>query len=165
MIKNQGYADLDEFVDVLRELLIEQAKNVPYYIMKFKECIGMNQFPTKTSYDFNRIDMLRQINGHNSALVDIEAVFGSDIESLVKHDVNCVDLQCMINVYNKSQITNYVYDIIDELNLLEGDSIISIYKDPTRGYFIELYIGYGYDSKKYQNLTNLIRESYIKLYI
>ena len=71
----------------------------------------------------------------------------------------------MINVYNKSQITNYVYDIIDELNLLEGDSIISIYKDPTRGYFIELYIGYGYDSKKYQNLTNLIRESYIKLYI
>ena len=165
MIKNQGYADLDEFVDVLRELLIEQAKNVPYYIMKFKECIGMNQFPTKTSYDFNRIDMLRQRNGHNSALVDIEAVFGSDIESLVKHDVNCVDLQCMINVYNKSQITNYVYDIIDELNLLEGDSIISIYKDPTRGYFIELYIGYGYDSKKYQNLTNLIRESYIKLYI
>jgi L-lysine 2,3-aminomutase len=62
LIKNQGYNNIDEFVSVLKELLIQERIRVPYYTMKFKECMGMNHFATKTTYNFERMDALRQIN-------------------------------------------------------------------------------------------------------
>ena len=165
LIKNQGYKDIDEFISVLKELLIQERIRIPYYTMKFKECMGMNHFSTKTSYNFERMDTLRQINGQACPLVDIEAINGTSIERLAKQDLDFdlyVDhLQCMINVINKKQVEEVVLSIIEDL---EGDaSIINVYIDPDKGYFVELSIPDFY-TKRNSNLMKLIKESYSKLY-
>ena len=165
LIKSQGYKDIDEFISVLKELLIQERIRVPYYTMKFKECMGMNHFSTKTTYNFERMDTLRQINGQACPLVDVEAINGVSIERLARHDLDFdlyVDhLQCMINVINKKQVEEVVLSIIDDL---EGDaSIINVYIDPDKGYFVELNIPDFY-TKRNPNLMKLIKESYSKLY-
>ena len=165
LIKSQGYKDIDEFISVLKELLIQERIRIPYYTMKFKECMGMNHFSTKTSYNFERMDTLRQINGQACPLVDIEAINGTSIERLVRQDLDFdlyVDhLQCMINVINKKQVEEVVLSIIEDL---EGDaSIINVYIDPDKGYFVELSIPDFY-TKRNPNLMKLIKESYSKLY-
>ena len=165
LIKSQGYKDIDEFISVLKELLIQERSRVPYYTMKFKECMGMNHFSTKTTYNFERMDTLRQINGQACPLVDVEAINGVSIERLARQDLDFdlyVDhLQCMINVINKKQVEEVVLSIIEDL---EGDaSIINVYIDPDKGYFVELSIPDFY-TKRNPNLMKLIKESYSKLY-
>lgn len=166
LIKSQGYKDINEFISVLKELLIQERIRIPYYTMKFKECMGMNHFPTKTSYNFERMDMLRQINGQACPLVDIEAISGTTIERLAKHDTDFdmyVDhIQCMVNVINQNQVKSVILPIIDEM---EGTaSIINVYVDKNKGYFVEFSIP-EYYAVRHPNLRDLIRESYLKLYM
>lgn len=166
LIKNQGYKNIDEFISVLKELLIQERIRVPYYTMKFKECMGMNHFATKTTYNFERMDTLRQINDQTCPLVDIEVTNGVAVERLVKHDRG-IDLygdhiQCMVNVINKKQVENVIIPILNDMD--GTDSIINVYVDQNKGYFVEFNI-HGYYANRYPNLRDLIRESYSKLYM
>lgn len=166
MIKNQGYSDIQEFITVLEELLIVQSKKVPYYVEKFKTCMGMNHFSTKTTYNFERMAMLRTINGNDCPLVDVEVTNGVSVERLVKHDTSfdlyADHIQCMVNVIHEKQIKSVMLPILDDMD--GNDSIINVYNDPDKGYFIELSIP-DYYAKRYPNLRDLIRESYLKLYM
>lgn len=161
LIKKQGYSSIQEFIDVLKELLIVQSEKVPYYIEKFKECMGMNHFSTKTTYNFERMDMLRQINGEDVPLVDIEAVHGTTIEYFIKNDDTSVHVQCMVNVQTTEQVKEYILPILEDMD--GEDSIINVYIDFDRGYFVELNIP-EYFSHRYPILSKLIKSSYSKLY-
>lgn len=161
MIKNQGYKDIDEFISVLKELLIQERIRVPYYTMKFKECMGLNQFQTKTTYNFDRMDALRSISTGKDPVIDIEAAFGYPIETIATEDVEEVHLQCMINFMNDGHVNFWLQDILGDL--CGRDSIINVFKDDKRGYFIELNIP-DYSSKKYRYIDSLIKKSYLVLY-
>lgn len=161
LIKNQGYKDIDEFISVLKELLIQERIRVPYYTMKFKECMGLNQFPTKTTYNFDRIDALRSLNSGKDPVVDLEAAFGYTIEEVATTDVEEVHLQCVINFMNDDHVNSWLPDILDDLFC--RDSIINVFKDDKRGYFIELNIP-EYSSKKYRYIDSLIKRSYALIF-
>lgn len=164
LIKKQGYETLQEFVDVLKELLIEQGEKVPYYISKFKECMGMNHFTTKTTYNFERMDTLRTINDGKTPLIDIEAIHGASILGLVENVVDDVSLQCMINILDDNHVSDniklWLYPILEEMNM--SDSVINVYHDDKRGYFIEINIP-SFSSCDYPELSKRIFESYNKL--
>ena len=161
LIKNQGYKDIDEFISVLKELLIQERIRVPYYTMKFKECMGLNQFPTKTTYSFERIDALRSLNSGKDPIIDIEAASGYSINHVATEDVEEVHLQCMINFMNDDHVKFWLPDILDDLRYL--DSIINVFKDEKRGYFMELNIP-DYSSKKYRYIDMLIKRSYAVIF-
>ena len=161
LIKNQGYKDIDEFISVLKELLIQERIRVPYYTMKFKECMGLNQFPTKTTYSFERIDALRSLNSGKDPIIDIEASSGYSINHVATEDVEEVHLQCMINFMNDDHVKFWLPDILDDLRYL--DSIINVFKDEKRGYFMELNIP-DYSSKKYRYIDSLIKRSYAVIF-
>ena len=162
MIKNQGYDGVDEFITVLKELLIVQSKKVPYYVTKFKECMGMNQFPTKTSYNYNRMIALRKLNGTDQPLIDIEAAAGFYIETGATEPVVEVHLQCMVNFPDHDVLDNWLPDILFE-DLTGEDSVINVFKHDTLGYFMEINIP-DYASRKYPNVDKLIKRSYSKIY-
>ena len=162
MIKNQGYDGVDEFITVLKELLIVQAEKVPYYVTKFKECMGMNQFPTKTSYNYNRTIALRKLNGTDQPLIDIEAAAGFYIETVATEPVVEVHLQCMVNFPDHDVLDNWLPDILFE-DLTGEDSVINVFKHDTLGYFMEINIP-DYASRKYPNVDKLIKRSYSKIF-
>lgn len=161
MIKNQGYSSIDEFIGVLKEFLIQERIRVPYYSMKFKECMGLNQFETKTTYNFDRIDALRSISTGKDPVIDVEAVFGYPIETIATENVEEVHLQCMINFMNDDQVNLWLPSILDDIQY--KDSIINVFKDDKRGYFVELNIP-DYSSNKYKYIDSLIKKSYSVLY-
>lgn len=162
VIKNQGYDGVDEFITVLKEFLIVQAEKVPYYVDKFKECMGLKQFPTKTSYNFDRMKTLRMLNGTDQPLIDIEAAAGFYIETVATEPVTEVHLQCMANFPDHDVMDNWLPSILFD-DLTGEDSVINVFKHDTLGYFIELNIP-DYASRKYPNVDKLIKRSYSKIF-
>lgn len=162
LVKQQGYGSIQELLDGLKEFLIVQAEKVPYYISKFKECMGMNQFPTKTSYDYNRMITLRELNGTDKPLVDIEAASGFYISTIATEPVTEVHMQCMINFPDHDAVDNWLSEIL--FNDITGeDSVINVFKNDKLGYFVEFNIP-DYSSKKYPTIDKLIKASYAKLF-
>jgi hypothetical protein len=162
LVKQQGYGSIQELIDGLKEFLIVQAKKVPYYISKFKECMGMNQFPTKTSYDYNRMITLRELNGTDKPLVDIDAASGFYISTIATEPVTEVHMQCMINFPDHDAVDNWLPEIL--FNDITGeDSVINVFKNDKLGYFVEFNIP-DYSSKKYPTIDKLIKASYAKLF-
>ena len=162
---------IDNIYDMLCHYLMEENGQLEYHLSVFRKCIAFNPFETQTSYNINRMNMLRKFNP-TGIIIDVEASTCS-FDDLYNGKVSghlCEDdegdtywssswetVQLMINCHTKDELQKVA-------ELINGTDetiwyVINVFKREDLGYFVECFTS-SYETEYDKNIQDIITRTY-----
>ena len=176
--EKEAYESINDVKETLLALL-DGGDSQYEYMTLFKKCLGLNYFETKTEYNRERMQLLRQFES-TAPVVDVivsplsseelyEGIEGDELEDYegsLYREITGVNLHFMFNCMRKSEL-ELIYKIIKEadyyyLNKCCQVHILNIFHEEFGGYYVEMYIE-NFDSEICKTLYEIYQKSYKKI--
>lgn len=162
---------VDSIYDMLCHYLMEENSQLEYHLSVFRKCIAFNPFETQTSYNIDRMNMLRKFNP-TGIIIDVEAStcsFDDLYNGKVTGQMDENDegypywsssyetVQLMINCFTRDDLRKVV-------ELIKGSTetiwyVINVFKREDMGYFVECYTP-SYEANYDKDIQDIITRTY-----